>query len=215
MNSKFVSVSLLVSSSLLLAGCTNPFVAKTPGAQSPAQTLGEAAKFAAAIQSGLPTTCTLTKGGDTMEYVIKGKMMRANTTTTTTDDAGKSKTTIGHMINDTQFFYIWSDDQKQGSKMPISPAEATPPAVAKEGSGNTSGAQAPKFGTAEDYNNLESEGYTINCKPGVGDGSAFTPPADVKFIDPTEMMRAIPSPAADGKIDMQKLQELQKQYGGQ
>jgi hypothetical protein len=214
MNKKIISVSLLASSSLFLAGCSNPFVAQNPGNQSPVQTLGEAAKFAAAIQSGAPTTCTLTKGQDTLEYVIKGKMMRANTTKTMTDDTGKAKTTVGHMINDTQFFYIWSDDQKQGSKMPIpsplaSSAPASPTAVTEPQ------AAAPKLGTATDYQNLQNEGYTINCKSGVGDGSAFTPPTDVKFIDPTEMMRAIPSPAADGKIDMQKIQELQKQYGGQ
>jgi len=75
--------------------------------------------------------------------------------------------------------------------------------------------KTPSFENESDYKALSDEGYTISCKAGTVDESVFTPPSNIKFIDPTEMMKALPSPDAAGNIDMSKLQELQKQYGGE
>ncbi len=42
----------------------------------------------------------------------------------------------------------------------------------------------------------------------------FVPPEGVNFIDPTQMMQQVAPQGVGGQIDMQKLEELQKQYGG-
>lgn len=205
MNKKLASLSVLVASSLFLGGCALQTASPT-ASQTPAQAVSEATKFADAIKSGKPTTCTLTKGADTMEYMVKGKLMRVNTNTTTTDDKGVSKTTVGHMINDTTSFYTWSDDTKQGVKMLIpSPVPSSAPTSTTEPKNNT-----PKLESEADYQNLQDQGYTINCKSGSVDDSVFTPPSDVKFIDPTEMMKQVPSAGVPSQADLKKLQQ---QYG--
>ncbi|MFH2085924.1 MAG: hypothetical protein ABII21_04030 [bacterium] len=204
MNHKLSSFAIILTSAALLAGCTKP---GAPTSQTPAKTVSEAAEFARAIESGKPTICTMTKDKDVMEYHIKGKLMRINTTTNMTDDEGVTTTTVGHMINDTKYLYVWDDKTKQGSKMSLdlpSPSHLT---------STPSEAAAPKFESEANYQKIKDEGYTINCEGGSVDDSLFTPPTDVKFIDPTEMMKAIPSPNAKGQIDMSKLEELQKQYG--
>lgn len=175
----------------------------TPGSpQTQSQTMNEASEFAEAMKSGQPTTCTLTKGTDITEYVIKGKKMRANMTTTM-----EGKATRSHMINDEQSLYMWVDGQAQGSKMsllipspsPLTPTPSEPTTV-------------PKFESEADYKNLQDLGYTINCQSGSVDEAVFTPPTDINFIDPTEMMKQMTAPGTAGQIDYKKLQE---QYAGQ
>ncbi len=206
MSRHFVPVIIVLSSAVLLSGCTKP---GSPTTQAPAKTVSEAAEFAKAIESGRPTLCVMTKDDDKMEYQIKGKMMRMNTTTTMTDDGGVTSTTIGHMINDTKYLYIWDDKTKQGSKMSLDLPSPSPAEVPQSGTKEN----RPQLTSEADFQKVQDEGYTINCKATSIDDSAFIPPADVKFIDPTEMMRAIPSPDAQGNFDMSRLQELQNQYG--
>jgi hypothetical protein len=212
MNKTIASLSIVALSSLLLAGCTKP---GTPTTQTPAKTVSEANEFVGAMESGQPTICTMTKGDDLMEYSLKNKLMRMKTKTTTTNDQGVATTTIGHMINDTKYLYIWDDQTKQGSKMAIPTEEETKQMAqdAKKYQEETS--STPKFDSEADYQKLSDEGYTIDCKTSIIDDSVFTPPSNIKFIDPTQMMKAIPSPDAMGNIDMSKLEELQKQYGGE
>lgn len=174
-----------------------------PSTQTQKEVMSEAAEFAKAMKSGRPTTCTMTKGDDVMEYHLKGKKMAANVTTST-----EGKSTISHMINDEQYLYVWADDSKQGSKMSLtipSPSPVNAP---------TSADQVPEFNSVDDYDQLQNDGYTINCQAGKFADSVFTPPTTVEFIDPSAMMRAIPSPNAAGEYDMSQLKELQKQYGG-
>jgi hypothetical protein len=156
----------------------------------------------------------MTKGGDSMEYLLSGKKMRMNSTTSYTDDKGVTTTTIGHMINDASFIYTWDETTKQGAKMAVPTQEEAKDMAdkAKEFAKNYS--PAPKFDSEADYKGLKDQGYIINCKSGSVDDSIFTPPTDVKFVDPTAMMKAVPAMGEDGKIDMSKLKELQKQYGG-
>ena len=175
----------------------------TPGTQTTSQVMSEAAEFAKAMESGRPTTCTMTKGQDKMEYHLKGKMMTANITTII-----ESKTTTSHMINDEKYLYMWTDDSKQGSKMSLAiPSPSAPSSVEPS-------ASTPEFDSVDDYDQLKNEGYTINCQAGSFNDSVFTPPSTIEFIDPSTMMRAIPSPNAAGEYDMSQLKELQKQYGG-
>ncbi len=188
---------------LLLAGGAYAMQNKKPSPPTPQtsnQTMSEAAEFAKAIESGKPTTCTMTKGDDKMEYHLKGKMMAANITT-----AVEGKTTLTHMINDEKYLYMWQDDQKQGTKMSLAIPSASPSAPT-----NTS---TPKFEDESDYQDFRDQGYTINCKTANLNDSTFTPPSDINFIDPSSIVNTMPAPGADGKIDPKQLEELQKQYG--
>lgn len=207
MNKKLVSVALIVV--LLAGGGYYLSTKKGPSPLTEKKLLSEATQFAKAIESGKPTTCTMTKGTDTMEYLIKGKMMRADIKTTVND-----KLIVSHMINDTKYFYSWTDGTAQGSKIAIPTEDESNSDVDKDKVDTRNNPSSPKFNSEADYESYKNEGYTINCKPSTEGDSAFVPPTDIKFIDPSEIMKAIPSPGAEGKYDMSKLQELQKQYGG-
>lgn len=217
MNKKLVPVIVIL---LLLAG--GGYYLKTKGSpagvvgnQTDSQVMNEAAEFANAIESGKPTVCTMAKGDDKMEYQIKGKMMRMQTTTTMKDESGVSKTTIGHIINDTKYLYIWDDTTKQGSKMAVPTEEESKEMANKAKDYQANIQSAPKFDNQADYESLKNEGYTVNCQSGSVDDSVFTPPTNVQFIDPSAMMKTIPAMGEDGKYDMSQLEELQKQYGGE
>lgn len=172
---------------------------KKSSPQTPQETMNEATEFAKAIESGTPTLCTLTKDNDKMELHIQGKKT-AMTTTTTTDE----KTIVGHMINDGAYIYTWDDATLQGSKMALDTLDVKDsPAPAPS---------APVFDNADDYGYYQNMGYTINCQKESNNDSFFTPPTNIKFIDPTELMRAIPSPNANGEFDMSKLEELKTKY---
>lgn len=203
MNKKIASLSLVVLSSIFLAGCTKkgPEAAQT---QSSAKNISEATEFAKAIESGKPTICTMTKGDDKMEYLIKGKKMRMNTATSDS---------VGHMINDEKYMYIWDDKTKQGSKMLIPTEEEAKKMEQDVKKYQDQLPKSPKLENESDFKDLEDDGYTVSCKAVSVDDSVFNPPSDVKFIDPTEIMNAIPSPDSMGNIDMSKLEELSKQYG--
>lgn len=176
----------------------------TPKSQTVNQAVNEAEEFAKAIESGRPTQCTMTNTTDKMEYFIKGKKMYINLS-----NIIENKTVLSHIINDEKYYYMWTDGSKQGSKINllVSPplAEATPTTAAKDGT--------PKFESKDDYEKLKNSGYTINCKPSNIDETIFVPPANVDFIDPSEIMRSFTTPNSEGKFDASKLQELQNQYG--
>ena len=207
MNKKLVPVIVVLV--LLAAGgyYLKTRSATTPPAnQTTGQDINEANEFAKAMESGKPTTCTMTKDDDVMEYHIKGKLMAANITTKVED-----KTTLSHMINDGSYLYMWSDDSKQGSKMAITTDEETKEI---EGKAKEYQQNAPKFEGESDYQSYKDQGYTINCKSEPGSDSVFTPPTTIEFIDPSAMMKTIPAIGEDGKYDMSQIEELQKQYGG-
>ncbi len=201
MNKKIVPIVIVL---LFLAGVGYYLKMKPSsmiGKQSASSAQSEAMQFAEAINSGRPTTCTLTKGADSMEYHIKGKMMAADISTTI-----EGKTTLSHMINDGSYLYTWSDTQKQGVKMSIPSEEDSQAAVDKA---KEYQAAAPKFEGEADYESFKSQGYTINCNTSSVGDSVFTPPSDVTFTDPTQMMQQLTTPEG-GQIDYKKLQE---QYG--
>jgi hypothetical protein len=210
MNNKITSISLVALSSLLLAGCTLPGSSKP---QTVSQAANEAQEFARAIESGKPTVCTMSKSGDTMEYFIKGKMMKIDTTSTTTDEKGVATTSVGHMISDTKFLYTWDDKTKSGAKMAI-PTEEESKKLADDAKQFQADSKVPSLESEADFDSYKNEGYAVTCKAGSVDDSLFVPPADVKFIDPSDMMKAIPSPDAAGNIDMSKLKDFEKQFGG-
>lgn len=173
-------------------------------AQSTTSQMSESAEFARAIESGKPTVCELTKGTDSMEYKIKGKMMRLNYTTSLPDAKTGSPTTgTSHMINDTAFIYSWADGQKQAGKFPVTATVPSAPVASAPSKGTT-----PSFNSESDYNSLKDQGYTINCHSGNISDADFVPPADVTFTDfSTVQVQPVPSVSAGSQIDVQKLQE--------
>lgn len=213
MNKKLVPVLIVIA--VLAAGGYYLKTKKADGPMTGKELMGEATEFAKAIESGKPAICTMKKGDDTMEYLIKGKSMRMNSTTTVKDETGKSTSTVTHMINDTKYLYMWDANTKQGSKMAIPTEEETKAMADKAKEYQSEIKTAPKLESQADYDNLKNEGYTIDCKSGNVDDSAFIPPTDVKFIDPSEMMKTLPAQGEDGKFDMSQIEELQKKYGGQ
>ena len=212
MNKQIISLTIIFASSIILSGCTKQKEATT---QTQSKTVSEATEFANAIQSGKPTICIMTKDKVSMEYQIKNKMMHMVSTTTSTDDKGVATTIVGHMINDNKLVYTWDEKTKQGAKMAIPTEEEVKDMTDKAKELQDETATTPKFESEEDYRGLKNDGYTINCKNSSVDDSVFMPPTDIKFIDPTAMMKAIPSPDANGKFDMTQLEELQKKYGGE
>lgn len=184
---------------VIIGGGVYYFNTKKSSPQAPSQTVSEAAEFAKAIESGTPTFCVLTKDSDKMEFHIQGKKTAMTTTSTV-----EGKTHVGHMVNDGTYIYTWDETNMQGSKMALDTLETNnSPAPAPS---------APVFDNAEDYDYYQNMGYTVNCQKESSNDSFFAPPSTVKFIDPTELMRAIPSPNANGEFDMSQLEELKNKY---
>lgn len=186
---KLTPLALIAVSTLILGGCT-----KKNTSQTPSQTVNEATEFAKAIESGRPTLCVMTKDDDQMEFKVKGKLI--SLTTTTLVNGAK---TVGHMINDGTYLYTWDDKTSQGSKIAIPKDEVAPSAPVES---------PTSFSDSKDYEMYQNQGYTINCSAQSFDDTIFAPPANIKFIDPSAMMRNIPSPNAAGEFDMSQLQDL-------
>ena len=185
MNKKLVPIIVII---LLLAVGAYALKSKTPNApkfQTSNQVANEATEFANAIKSGKPTQCTMTKTTDKMEYFLKGKKMYINMS-----NIIENKTVLSHIINDEKYMYMWTDGTKQGSKISLLASPSNPP--------------AQKLESETDYDKFKNDGYTINCVPSNIDDTAFIPPSDVKFVDPSEMLKG---------IDMSKVEELKQQYG--
>ena len=181
---------------------------KTDAPQSKVQQVKEATEWAAAIASGRPTLCTMTKGEEKMDYLIKGKKMKATMVTMV-----ESKKMTSYMLNDEKHLYMWEDGKDVGTKMNI-PTEVESKKMAetaKEYSKNTP--ETPDFNTESGFDSLENDGYTINCEKSAATDADFVPPQSVKFTDLSEMTKAIPSPNADGEYDMKALEEMAKKYG--
>lgn len=204
--SKFTLGATLIGSTLLLAGCIPGLTQKT---QTPQEALSETAEFAKAIQSGQPTYCTIANADGTIEYWIKGKMFRMMALTKVTDEeTNEVSEHMGYAVSDNQYIYSWSNQSQQGVKIRI-PTEEEMKEMSEDAKQYED--NKPKLESEEDFAALQSQGYTVSCKPENIPDEDFTPPSDVKFIDPSEMMKTtMPEGSGMGEIDIQKLQE---QYG--
>lgn len=178
--------------------------------QTTNEVVKESTEWANAIKSGKPTSCVMVKGEDKMEYYLEGQKMRADITTTV-----EAKTQLSHMINDGTYLYIWSDGQAQGSKTTIPTEEDVKQMTEDAKKYETQSQNTPDFTSETGYDNLQNEGYTINCQAVASNSSLLVPPITITFIDPTEMMKKIaPTDGVTG-IDMKKLEEMAKQYQDQ
>ncbi|GAB4026401.1 MAG: hypothetical protein Fur0011_2010 [Candidatus Microgenomates bacterium] len=193
----------------LLAGGVYYYQSSRPtnAPQTILEQTSEAAQWAAAIASGRPTLCTVTKGEEEMDYLIMGKKMK--TTIVTMVDTQKM---TSHMLNDEKYLYMWEEGKAIGTKMAIPTEEETKQMVdtAKEYSKNMP--DKPNFESESGFDSLKNEGYTINCDGSSATDADFIPPATVKFTDLSVMTKAIPTPNEVGEYDMKDLEEIAKKY---
>ncbi len=212
-SSLIVSVVLL-GSSVLLAGCAPldslksslvekvPALAMIPGFADKDSKMGqiaEAGKLSMMVATGKSGKCTITdkKSSTVMEYYIKGKKMKfasegmgmgmtepgtpTNDPMPTAADAVKK---ISYYLNDTEYTYMWEQGAKTGIKTKIE-------APAKED--KTIDTEEDDSKMAEEKPDIEIEkfeedtNYTISCDMKELKDSEFIPPADVKFMDYSQM----------------------------
>lgn len=206
MSKAVITTAIIITSAFLLGGC----LPQKEQSQSTSDQVSESQKFAEAIKSGKPTLCTITKDGDTMEYLIKGKKFKMSAKTTIkNEETGKETQSQSFMINDSVYMYTWGSDQSQGIKMRI-PTEDEVVEMTEEAEKYQS--SVPDFEDESSYESFAEDGYTINCQESNIPDSDFLIPQDINFIDPTEMMQAVNPQDGSGQIDIQKLQEMAKQY---
>lgn len=181
---------------------------KTDSPQSVVEQVKEATQWAAAIASGKPTLCTMTKGEDKMDYLIKGKKMKATMVTTV-----ESKKMTSYMVNDEKYLYMWEDGKDKGTKMAIPTEEETKKMADSAQEYTKNMPDTPSFDSESGFDSLKNEGYTIKCDGSSATDTDFVPPQNVKFTDLSEMTKAIPSPNSSGEYDMKALEEMAKKYG--
>lgn len=166
------------------------------------QLVNEASEFARAIQSGQPTTCTLSKENATIKYQLKGNLMRVES---------ELESSNNFMISDGSYYYTWMAGQSQGIKMAI-PTERELTAMQEQSKEYES--LAPALSSEADYNSMAEAGYTINCIPSDFSPDIFTPPQDINFVDTGSLIEDLANPAAGEKLDLDQIQQLQDQYSG-
>lgn len=188
-------VTAVLLSSILLAGCTKA-TTNNPTTQTQKDAMSESQEFVKALESGKPTQCQISKDGESLTYFIKGKIMRMDS---------QNQMGVSHMLSTGDYLYTWEDKTKAGTKMAIDKESPSPESTESKNE---------SFDSEQDYNYYKAQGFTVKCEPGKFDDTVFTPPSDIKFMDPSLLMQAIPSPDADGNIDISKFQEMQKQFAG-
>ena len=186
-------VIAVILSSVLLAGCTKA-TTNNPTSQAQKETMSEAQEFAKALESGRPTQCQISKDGESLTYYIKGQIMRMDS---------QNQMGTSHMLSTGDYLYTLEDKTKAGTKMSLDKQSPSP---------ESSESQNISLNSEQDYDYYKTQGFTIKCEPGKFNDSVFTPPTDIKFIDPTALLQTIPSPDANGNIDISKFQEMQQLF---
>lgn len=180
---KKTSAALVLVSSIILAGCSLlPASTQTKDDQAK-----QAEKLAKIMEKGGQAVCEISQVDTEEKYTITVKGKKMKMAGITMDQKGK----VGYMINDTVYTYIWAEGTKEGFKTKISAEEVTPaknqPIIAQNDY------QPEKV--ASEYE--DETKYKVNCKEGNVPESEFVPPSDVKFIDPTDYLKNIPTLPAD------------------
>lgn len=170
---KYQKILSLVIGSAILSGCSLlPTTNTNKTAQSTNEQVKQAEKLSKIMEKGGQATCTITKldTKETYDITVKGKKMKVSGIAM---GEGAKK---GFMITDTFYTYVWDESSKQGFKSKI-PTDV-------ETKNTKDDYSADKV--AQTYDD-ESK-YNINCKEGGVNDSDFTPPADVKFMDPSSLV---------------------------
>lgn len=193
------SISLVASLALVLAGCNMPTTTVQETSMMESTSNIEASNaIAAAMANGGTLKCEITNPttGDSFTYLIKGKKMRVSTITADTTQPD------GNMINDTEYLYIWNNDENNGVKM-----RAMTEAEVQQAQDNAQSpaANVPDFSSTEVQEAYQNDGYTITCDAAVVSDTDFVPPPTVTFQDMSAMMDAAlqQSQQMQGQVQMQ------------
>lgn len=150
-------------------------------------------KDALAQSQSLQCDYTDDTGRQTTSY-IKGGAVRV-------DYTGQNAQESGSMIMKDKKMYFWNGKQGMMMEFDIDQIAANVTPSAKV----TPGQQNPD----EVMENLEK--YKENCRQAAVADSLFVPPADVKFIDTSKMIKTAPK-IPTGAMTEEQIQELQKQF---
>lgn len=212
----FLSLGLVGLSAVLLSGCSLPGQSTNQnGVTSQSQNQNQERQMAQILQAGEPVYCVMTKPGteERIEYWVKNKKMKMmGTGISTADD---SERTMGNMISDGEYIYVWGEGQSSGMKLRVPSEEEI-----KE-----SQAQYQEYlnklpSADENYeSNLEAqyqnEGYGVNCQPQNINDDEFVAPSNISFTDMATMMQAAPSTPVMNAEDQAAFEQMMKQYQNQ
>ena len=155
-----------------------------------------------ALSRSLSLECTFTddNGRQTKTYMKAGAVR--------TDFTGSKAEESGSMILKDKKMYSWNDTTKQGFMMQVPDLNITPTQNSKTGAGKgTNPADALAM----------IEKYKSSCKPGTVADSLFTPPAEIKFTDYSNMMKDLQKVAqpTNGAMNEESLKQLMEKYGAE
>lgn len=143
---------------------------------------------------GKSQKCTFSEENDMSKskgtFYTSGSKGRATISNTILSTGSVGTTTTSNMIFDTgsNMMYVWDETTKQGMKMMMDQAPESP-AVQDDDAGEEA-MPARLEDPAKDINHK----YSYDCDSWKVDESMFVVPSDVTFVDPAEMMKALPVP---------------------
>lgn len=133
------------------------------------------------IAAGVPQECTYSSSDESGSMsgtsYISGGSVRTDFSST-----ASGKTSTSHMITDGKIIYTWTDGEANGFKMTV-------PEETKAGDTTTQSTETQSAA------NMDQK-VDYKCSAWVPDNSKFTPPANVKFTDFSQMLG--PSAAPTG-----------------
>lgn len=154
-----------------------------------------------ALSKSLSLQCAFTAddGVPTTAYIKAGAVR--------VDTNGKTVEQQGSFIMKDKKIYFWQTATKQGTMMSVPEVSVTP----------TSGSTVKPTAASSEGDNMMAalEKFKNDCKPAVVADSLFTPPADVKFTDFSQMMKQVPSGMPSGYptgMSQQDVQKMMQQY---
>lgn len=104
------------------------------------------------------------------------------------------KTIVSHTIIDGDWMYLWTDGQKQGTKMKIEEQQAEQPEVPEEVEANLQHSRPQE----SEKRNLDEE-FDYKCSPWIVDNSKFIPPTNIEFVDYSAVMEEMQMQAEEAK----------------
>lgn len=170
-----LTLGAILSTSLVLSGCTKNQTPETTQPQTEAGMMKESQELATAFESGKPMLCTMTDSDNNVaEYAIKGQKMKMSGN----NIAQNGKTS--NMINDGEWIYIWEEGATEGIKTKMMTEEEEQATKAQV---EDIKKEIPDFENPESVQEYKDKGYTINCNPENLNDSVFIPPSNVNFVD--------------------------------
>lgn len=141
------------------------------------------AKWLSELNAGKSIVCTTKdkETGSVMTSYMKGKKVKISGT-----GIGNGEAKEGYMINDGTYAYMWSKGEKTGMKIKI-PSPEEQKQIQKEAQEFVEKNKAlSQEGLFEQY---KDPNISIDCKAAGVSDSEFTPPTNIEFTNPEEMMK--------------------------